>query len=167
MVPVGRLLVLRYTPKERRMEAMSNLVWPALVAPVIAPPLGGFIASHASWHWIFFLNVPLGIVACALALWLIPTLEPAPYQRFDWMGFVFCGLGIFALLSALERLAAAVDTPGLAVLATGGCICSDNRAASTPSASGGPSTSTQSGCNPAKARTRLRAQPGPWWRMPK
>ena len=55
MVPVGRLLVLRTTPPERRMAAMSNLVWPALIAPVIAPPLGGFIASHVDWHWIFFL----------------------------------------------------------------------------------------------------------------
>lgn len=59
MVPVGRLLVLRQTPPQQRMAAMSNLVWPALVAPVIAPPLGGFIATHASWHWIFFINVPL------------------------------------------------------------------------------------------------------------
>lgn len=53
MVPVGRLLVLRHTPQAGRMAAMSNLVWPALVAPVLAPPLGGFIVAHASWHWIF------------------------------------------------------------------------------------------------------------------
>ncbi|KAB0622071.1 MFS transporter [Castellaniella defragrans] len=122
MVPVGRLLVLRHTPQERRMAAMSNLVWPALVAPVIAPPLGGFIASHLDWHWIFFLNVPLGILGFVLALWLIPPLEPAPRRPFDWTGFALCGLGIFALLGALERLAATIDPAGLALLAGGAVL---------------------------------------------
>jgi EmrB/QacA subfamily drug resistance transporter len=119
MVPVGRLLVLRYTPPARRMVAMSNLVWPALVAPVIAPPLGGFIASHLHWHWIFFLNVPLGILGLGLALWLIPTLESASRQPFDWTGFILCGLGIFALLGALEWLATSINAASLALLACG------------------------------------------------
>ncbi|MFC4298249.1 MFS transporter [Castellaniella hirudinis] len=119
MVPVGRLLVLRYTPPSQRMVAMSNLVWPALVAPVIAPPLGGFIASHLHWHWIFFLNVPLGILGLGLALWLIPTIEPPPRQPFDWTGFILCGLGIFGLLGALEWLAASVNAAGFALLACG------------------------------------------------
>ena len=119
MVPVGRLLVLRYTPPHQRMQAMSNLVWPALVAPVIAPPLGGFIASHMNWHWIFFLNEPLGIVGLALALWLIPPMELPPRKPFDWTGFMLCGLGIFALMGALEWLSATVDATALAVLASG------------------------------------------------
>jgi EmrB/QacA subfamily drug resistance transporter len=119
MVPVGRLLVLRQTPPQRRMAAMSNLVWPALVAPVIAPPLGGFIASHLDWHWIFFLNVPLGILGLVLALWLIPPMAPAPRQPFDWTGFMLCGLGIFSLLGALEWLAASADAAGLALFACG------------------------------------------------
>lgn len=122
MVPVGRLLVLRHTPPARRMAAMSNLVWPALVAPVIAPPLGGFIATHASWHWIFFLNVPLGALAFILALRLIPVLPPEPARRFDWAGFVLCGLGVFALLSGLDLLAAHPDAAGLGLLAAGGVL---------------------------------------------
>ena len=113
MVPVGRLLVLRHTPQAGRMAAMSNLVWPALVAPVLAPPLGGFIVKHASWHWIFFLNVPLGLVAFGLALWLIPKMEPEPRKPFDWTGFVLCGGGMFALLGGLEQLANAVDAVNL------------------------------------------------------
>lgn len=61
MVPVGRLVILRHMPQDKLMAAMSALVWPALVAPVLGPPLGGFIAQHIGWHWIFFMNVPLGI----------------------------------------------------------------------------------------------------------
>ena len=122
MVPVGRLLVLRHTPQAQRMAAMSALVWPALVAPVIAPPLGGFIASHATWHWIFFLNVPLGALAFVLALYLIPTQPPAPRRAFDWLGFALCGPGIFALLSALERLSATIDAASGALLVAGGAL---------------------------------------------
>lgn len=119
MVPVGRLLVLRHVPKERRMVAMSNLVWPALIAPVIAPPLGGFIASYFSWHWIFFLNVPLGLAAFVLALWLIPAEKPAAVKPFDWMGFVLFGLGIFLLLSGLEWLAVSVNAINISLFITG------------------------------------------------
>lgn len=60
MVPVGRLAVLRATPKEGLMRAIAIITWPGLVAPVIGPPLGGFITTYSSWRWIFYLNVPLG-----------------------------------------------------------------------------------------------------------
>lgn len=119
MVPVGRLLVLRNTPPAQRMVAMSNLVWPALVAPVIAPPLGGFITTHASWHLIFFINVPLGILALLLALKLVPHVPPAAPRRFDWLGFVLSGLGIFSLLNGLDLLAAEPEVPGLGLLIVG------------------------------------------------
>src|SRR5690606_41395643 len=57
MVPVGRLAVLRTTPKHQLITAIATLTWPALVAPIIGPPLGGFITSYADWRWIFFINV--------------------------------------------------------------------------------------------------------------
>ena len=63
MVPVGRMIVIRNTPKQRVMQAISTITWPAIVAPVVGPTLGGFITTYASWHWIFFLNVPFGILA--------------------------------------------------------------------------------------------------------
>ncbi|MHA3903390.1 MFS transporter [Castellaniella sp. WN] len=81
-------------------------------------PVGRF-ASHLDWHWIFFLNVPLGILGLVLALWLIPPMAPAPRQPFDWTGFMLCGPGIFSLLGALEWLAASADAAGLALFACG------------------------------------------------
>ena len=67
MVPVGRLVVLRATAKKDLLDATAYLTWPALLAPVLAPALGGWIVSVASWPWIFLINVPLGIVAIVVA----------------------------------------------------------------------------------------------------
>ena len=61
MVPVGRLAVLRNTKKQELMNAIATISWPGLAAPILGPPLGGFITTYASWRWIFFLNIPLGI----------------------------------------------------------------------------------------------------------
>ena len=88
MVPVGRLVVLRTTEKRDLMRAIAYITWPGLAAPVIGPPIGGFITTYASWHWIFFLNVPLGIAGVVLAsLWIQnhPTEDVRP---FDWAGFI-------------------------------------------------------------------------------
>jgi MFS family permease len=67
MVPVGRLVVLRTTPKERLIGAIAILTWPALVAPILGPALGGFITTYASWRWIFYLNLPIGVLALGAA----------------------------------------------------------------------------------------------------
>jgi EmrB/QacA subfamily drug resistance transporter len=84
MVPVGRLVVLAQTAKSDVLRTMSLLVWPGLVAPVIAPLAGGLITTYASWRWIFLVNVPLGLVAFAVAWRLIrsPRIEaPAALDR--------------------------------------------------------------------------------------
>ncbi len=71
MVPVGRLVVLRSTEKQHLLRATAFITWPGLVAPVLGPPVGGFITTYASWRWIFFLNVPLGLIGIVLsALWI-------------------------------------------------------------------------------------------------
>src|SRR5277367_3682161 len=67
MVPVGRLVVLRTTPKSGIMRATALLTWPGLTAPLIGPPLGGFLTDALSWRAIFFVNLPLGVVGAALA----------------------------------------------------------------------------------------------------
>ena len=62
MVPVGRLVVLRTTPKHELLKTVAFITWPGLVAPIVGPPLGGFITTYFTWRWIFFLNVPLGLI---------------------------------------------------------------------------------------------------------
>lgn len=109
MVPVGRLVVLRDTPKEGLVRAIAILTWPALVAPVLGPPLGGWISTHWSWHWIFLLNLPLGVFALIGALALVRN-ERQPISPFDTRGFVLSGLG-FALFMAGIELAARSDLP--------------------------------------------------------
>ena len=102
MVPVGRLAVLRATPKERLVNAIAILTWPALVAPILGPALGGFITTYASWRWIFYLNLPIGLLTLAAALWLLPN-EPIGERRpFDWPGFLLTGGGLFCVLWASE-----------------------------------------------------------------
>ncbi|VCU70432.1 putative transport protein HsrA [Pigmentiphaga humi] len=119
MVPVGRLVVMKYTPKARLMAAMSALVWPALVAPVLGPPLGGFITEHFGWRWIFYLNVPLGVIGLAAAWMIIPGVAEPARRRFDLRGFLLCGTATFSLLFALEQLVDRLDAPSLALLAAG------------------------------------------------
>lgn len=102
MVPVGRLVVLNNTPKDRLISAIATITWPALVAPILGPPLGGFITDHATWRWIFFLNLPLGVLALIFALLLIPSTKPAARRPFDWMGFIVSGFGLASLMYGLE-----------------------------------------------------------------
>ena len=104
MVPVGRLSVLRATPKSDLMRAIAILTWPALAAPIVAPPLGGFITTYASWRWIFFINVPLGLAGLLLAWLVVPDTRADASRRFDWLGFVLAGLAVLVPLSAVELL---------------------------------------------------------------
>lgn len=124
MVPVGRLLVLRFTPKAELMGALAALVWPALIAPVVGPVLGGFITTHLGWRWVFFINVPFGLLGLLAAWVLVPNVKETP-RPFDTLGFVLAGGGLFALLLGLERLPVVVDSwaaglvlAGLALLRT-------------------------------------------------
>ncbi|MCX5495293.1 MFS transporter [Kaistia dalseonensis] len=102
MVPVGRLVVLRNTSKAELMRAIATLTWPALSAPILGPPLGGFITTYASWHWIFLLNLPLGIAALALSFWLIPNDRSLMRPTFDWIGFVLTSLACAGLMYGLD-----------------------------------------------------------------
>ena len=104
MVPVGRLTVLKTTPKPQLIKAIATLTWPALVAPLLGPPLGGFITHYASWHWIFYINVPLGIIAMILAWRLFPQQPADQPKHFDKPGFVLTGLAMLALVTGLELI---------------------------------------------------------------
>ncbi|HEV2523466.1 MAG TPA: MFS transporter [Candidatus Acidoferrales bacterium] len=102
MVPVGRLVVLRTTEKHNLIDAITFIVWPGLIAPVVGPPVGGFITTYFSWHWIFFLNVPLGILGMALSSLLIPNLKEDKVKPFDWMGFVLSALASVSFVYGME-----------------------------------------------------------------
>jgi MFS family permease len=102
MSPVGRLVVLRSVPKGELMPALSLLVWPALFAPVLGPPLGGFITGTLTWHWIFFINLPIGLVGMALVLLYIPNEKSERQLPFDWPGFVLMGLALACLTYGMD-----------------------------------------------------------------
>ncbi|RYG20945.1 MFS transporter, partial [bacterium] len=104
MVPIGRLVVLRNTEKRDLVKAIATITWPGLVAPILGPPIGGFITEHATWRWIFFLNVPLGLIAFGLALWLAPNLREAERKPFDWKGFFLVGISCTLIMVGLGRV---------------------------------------------------------------
>jgi len=101
MVPVGRLVVLRQTEKKDLMGAIAILTWPGLAAPILGPPVGALITEYLSWHWIFFINIPLGIIALIVTLKLIrgPGTGPRPL---DVPGFIASALGFSTLMLGLE-----------------------------------------------------------------
>jgi EmrB/QacA subfamily drug resistance transporter len=106
MVPVGRLVVLRATAKRDLLDATAYLTWPALLAPVLAPALGGWIVSVASWHWIFLINLPLGVVAFVVAARIVPQERSPVLRPLDWVGFLFCAGFLLCLLVGAELVGA-------------------------------------------------------------
>jgi EmrB/QacA subfamily drug resistance transporter len=113
MVPVGRFVVLRATGKSNIIKAVAYLTWPALVAPVLAPAVGGLITSYATWPWIFLINLPLGIVALSVALRIMPRQARGDPGPLDWIGFVSTAIS----LGCLVVLAADLGSPTVSWLA--------------------------------------------------
>jgi EmrB/QacA subfamily drug resistance transporter len=104
MSPVGRLVVLRSTEKKDLLRAAAITVWPGLVAPVIGPPLGGFITTYATWRWIFFLNVPLGLLGIAMVLRYVGNYRDETKRPFDGVGFALSGTALGALMYGFDRV---------------------------------------------------------------
>jgi EmrB/QacA subfamily drug resistance transporter len=124
MVPVGRLVVLRNTVKADLLRAMAFITTPGLIAPVLGPPVGGFITTYASWRWIFFLNVPIGALGLfAVFLFMVEQREERT-RPFDALGFVLSGTGLAVLMFGFELLGRgdAAWTTVVAVLLVGGVI---------------------------------------------
>lgn len=106
MVPVGRLVVLRKTTPAELIDAFAYLTWPALVAPVIAPALGGLLTTYASWRWIFVINLPLGVAALVVTARIVPNLPHVDQTPMDWQGFALTGVGLATLVTSLELVSA-------------------------------------------------------------
>jgi EmrB/QacA subfamily drug resistance transporter len=104
MTPVGRMVLVRTISKRELVGAMVWVTTPALVGPVLGPPVGGFITSYATWHWIFIINVPIGLLGIALATRYIPNVRAEEDERFDIVGIVLAGVGIGGMAFGLSVL---------------------------------------------------------------
>src|SRR6266404_4568136 len=102
MTPVGRLVLLRSIDKSALVNAMAWVTVPALVGPVIGPPLGGFITTYFSWHWIFLINIPIGLLGIFLALKYIDPIRSEDPERFDLYGLVLAGIGLAGIAFGLS-----------------------------------------------------------------
>ncbi|MEA2994439.1 MAG: hypothetical protein QOD40_3359 [Alphaproteobacteria bacterium] len=94
MTPVGRLVLIRSIDRRALVGAMVWVTMPALVGPVLGPPVGGFITTYASWHWIFLINVPIGIIGIVLVTRYIEDIRAEVQGRFDFAGMALAGFGI-------------------------------------------------------------------------
>lgn len=104
MVPVGRLVILKSVPKHELVGSLAWLTVPALIGPVIGPPIGGFITTYFEWRWIFWINVPVGILGLVLATLFIPNLVGEERTRFDTKGFILSGLGLAGFMTGSTSL---------------------------------------------------------------
>lgn len=104
MVPVGRLVILRSVQKSELVGALAWLTVPALIGPVVGPPLGGFITTYFDWRWIFWINVPIGILGLFLATLYIPDIRGEERVPFDYPGFVLSSFGIAGFVTGSTSL---------------------------------------------------------------
>jgi len=102
MVPVGRLVLLRTAAKQELVAAMAWLTVPALLGPVLGPPVGGLIVTYFSWRWIFDINIPIGILGIVLVSLFVEDVREPPRGRFDGIGLLFSGIALASLMFGLE-----------------------------------------------------------------
>jgi EmrB/QacA subfamily drug resistance transporter len=102
MIPIGRLVLLRSVAKEDMVQAMSWLIMPALVGPIVGPPLGGFIVTYLNWRWIFYLNLPVGLLGVVLVIRFIGQVKGDAPPRTDFVGFILSGASLGCLLFGFE-----------------------------------------------------------------
>jgi EmrB/QacA subfamily drug resistance transporter len=123
MTPIGRLIMVRSIDKRRLVNAMSLVTIPALIGPICGPPLGGFITTYASWHWIFLINVPIGFVGMIMASRFIPNIRVERPDPFDLIGFLLSGCAIAGLAFGLSAMGLEfLPTSVVASLLCGGAI---------------------------------------------
>lgn len=120
MVPVGRLVLLRAVSKQDLVSAMSWLLVPAMIGPVLGPPLGGLIVQVLSWRWIFYVNLPIGLLGFVLAARLVPDVRGEVRHRFDMLGFFLSGLGLACLVFGLELASRGIGGLGVSLGLLGG-----------------------------------------------
>ena len=101
MSPVGRLVLIRTVGRQNLVDAMSFLTMPALIGPMLGPPLGGFITTYATWHWIFLVNLPIGLLGIFLVTRFVENVRADTVEPFDFVGMALVGLGVGGLAFGL------------------------------------------------------------------
>ncbi len=122
MIPIGRLVLLRSVAKEDMVQATSWLIIPALIGPIIGPPVGGFIVTYLDWRWIFYLNLPIGALGIALVTKFIGQVRGEVPPRTDFTGFALSGLSLGALLFGFEMTSRSGELVSALVLVAVGLI---------------------------------------------
>lgn len=123
MTPVGRVIVLRNAPKSELVHAVALITWPALIAPVIGPLLGSLVTTYLSWHWNFYINLPIGLAGLALVRRFVPDQREEGAGQLDIPGFLLSALGLTLLLAGLEAFTqGTAGLPLVALLLAGGIV---------------------------------------------
>lgn len=123
MVPVGRMVVLGMTAKKDMVKTIAFIFWPGLIAPVLGPPLGGLIVTYSHWSWIFWLNIPLGLIALVAAFFLVPQTKDLLKRAFDVKGFIYTAAACVTLIFGLELLGHRKIDVGFLLIAGGVLFC--------------------------------------------
>ena len=124
MVPVGRLVLLRSVAKSELVAAMAWLTVPALIGPIVGPPLGGFLVTYADWRWIFDINVPIGILGIILVTRYVEDVREPAAGRLDWLGLILSGAALSGVMFGLETAGRGLAPPWMtAALIVGGLAC--------------------------------------------
>jgi EmrB/QacA subfamily drug resistance transporter len=121
MTPIARLVLVRSTARNELVGAMAWLTMPALIGPLIGPPVGGFVTTYFSWHWIFLINVPIGIIGIWFATRFLPDVEPLIRRPLDVIGFFLSGIAASGVVFGLSvvSLPALPSWVGITTLAVG------------------------------------------------
>lgn len=115
MMPVARLALLRAYPRSELLPVLNFVTMPGLVGPILGPMLGGLLVTYASWHWIFLINIPIGIAGIFYARKYMPDFT-TPKRRFDFLGFLLFGLGLVLISVGIELFGERVVLPWQALL---------------------------------------------------
>lgn len=124
LMPVPRLIVMKTYPRDRLVSVMNYVVTPALIGPVLGPVVGGYLVDYASWHWIFLINVPMGLIGMLLSIKILPDYRAADarHQHLDVIGFLLFVGGALGLTLSVEMVVRPESRLFSAVCAVLGCL---------------------------------------------
>ncbi len=104
ILPIGQMMMAEAAGPKRMGRVMSIVAVPMMLAPILGPTLGGLIVQNLSWRWIFYVNVPIGIVAVIAGSRILPSPKPAPAGRLDILGFALMATGLPLLTYGLAEI---------------------------------------------------------------